>query len=242
MPTMDFEAYLPSNDSQSEQARVLDVILDNETAAGIDYVVIMPAPTERPDNHAMHEVIRDQPRVLGCCQVNPNYGDESVRELETAITQWNMGMLKIMPSLYNCPLDSPLIYALMDVAQQHGIIVNVHSGDHHCHPLEIGALARRYPDVSIIMDHMGYRYQCGAANLAAQDNPNIFLGTTIAAFEPSVIERAIEATGPDRIIFGSNMPVAYADLAAESIRRHGFGSEAETMILGGNLARLYGMS
>ena len=126
----------------------------------------------------------------------------------------------------------------MDVARASGIIVNIHSTGNHGDPLEIGALARRYPDVPIIMDHMGYRNDGRAAIAAAEDNPNIFLGTTIAAFEPSFVATAIKAVGPERIIFGSNLPACYPDLAMESLRRGNFGAEVEALIFGGNLVRM----
>ncbi|MCC6629283.1 MAG: amidohydrolase family protein [Chloroflexi bacterium] len=248
MPTMDFEAYLPSTAPPEEQARALAAILDNETAGGIEYAVIMPFPihpdgrlVERPDNRALAEAVRHERRVLPCCQINPNFGAESVQELETAATEWGMRMLKLMPILYTCPLDSPRTFAMMDKARELGLIVNIHSGGHLCHPLEIGALARRYPETPIIMDHMGYRTWQREAHLAAQANPNLYLGTTVAAHEPSFVARSVQAVGADRVIFGSNMPLLYADLAAEAIRRHGFGREVEALILGGNLARLYGM-
>ncbi len=88
------------------------------------------------------------------------------------------------------------------------------------------------------MDHMGYRNDGRAAILAAQDNPNLYLGATIAAFEPGFVAAAIREVGPERVIFGSNFPACYPDLAVEALRRGNFGREAEELILGGNLARL----
>jgi uncharacterized protein len=150
--------------------------------------------------------------------------------------------LKIMPSIYNTPPTSANARALMDVARELGVSVNIHSTGNNGSPLEIGALAKRYPEVPIIMDHMGYRNDGREAILAAQDNPNIYLGTTIAAFEPSFIATAIREVGVERIIFGSNLPNCYPDLAVEAIRRGNFGAEAEALILGGNLARMLGIA
>ena len=92
------------------------------------------------------------------------------------------------------------------------------------------------------MDHMGYRTEGYAAILAAQDNPNLYLGTTIAAVEPSFVATAIEGVGAERIIFGSNYPNIYPDLMVESLRRAKFGQEVEDLILGGNLSRLLGIA
>ena len=46
---------------------------------------------------------------------------------------------------------------------------------------------------------------------------NVYLGTTIAAFEPVTIERAMRELGPERIVYGSNWPNLYSDLAVEAI-------------------------
>jgi predicted TIM-barrel fold metal-dependent hydrolase len=237
MPTMDFEAYLPSEASAEERRAALANLAHWEDMAGIAMAVVMPAPTPAPNSRAVVETLAGDPRWIPCAQVNPN-APGAVDEARHAVTALGCRMLKVMPALYNAPPLSAAVRALMDVARETGIIVNIHSTGNHGDPLEIGALARRYPDVPIIMDHMGYRNDGRAAIAAAEDNPNIFLGTTIAAFEPGFVATAIAAVGPERIIFGSNLPSCYPDLAMESLRRGNFGAEAESLIFGGNLARM----
>lgn len=241
MPTMDFETYVPTNVPAEEQQRVLAAILANEDAAGIERVVVMPSPTAHPNNRVLAAAVQHEPRVLPCCQVNPHDAD-ALDEVEYAVTNLGMRMLKLMPVLYNCSLDSPIAHQLMRKAREHQLIVNIHSGGEHCHPLQIGALAHRYPETPIIMDHMGYRAWVHDAIIAAQDNPNIYLGTTLASFEPSMIVRAIKEIGPERVIFGSNLLAAYADLAVEAIRRERLDQSVEALLLGDNLARLYGLA
>ncbi len=242
MPTMDFENYLPTDVDAAARRAALAELAHWEDQAGIDMAVVMPFPIEKPDNRALTETLAGDPRWIACCQVNPGHGAAAVAELRQAATEWGCRMLKLMPARYNAAPTGPETRALMDVARELGIAVNVHSGGNNSHPLEIGALARRYPEVPIIMDHMGYRYEGRAAILAAQDNPNLYLGTTIAAFEPPFVAAAVKEVGPERVIFGSNYPSCYPDLAVEALRRGNFGREAEELILGGNLARLLGIS
>jgi predicted TIM-barrel fold metal-dependent hydrolase len=239
---MDFEIYLPTEAGADELRAALEDLAYWEDKAGIEMAVVMPTPTPHPSNKALAETLAGDPRWVLCAQVNPQHGEGAVAEFRQAVTEFGCRMLKIMPAIYNTPPTSPNAVALMDVARDLGVAVNIHSTGNNGEPLEIGALARRYPDVPIIMDHMGYRNDGRQAILAAQDNPNIFLGTTIAAFEPSFIATAIREVGADRIIFGSNLPACYPDLAIESIRRGKFGDEVEALILGGNLARLLGIA
>jgi predicted TIM-barrel fold metal-dependent hydrolase len=241
MPTMDFEVYLNTNAPAGERAQALRQLFENEDAAGIDYAVVMPSPTPKPDNAALYETAKDNSRAVLCCQVNPNFGDAAFDEIRRANGEWGMRVLKIMPAIYQIHLTGPLAKRLMDTARELRMVVNIHSGSEISHPLAIGSLARRYPEVTILMDHMGYREWTSDAIEAARDNPNLYLGTTIAAVEPATVERAVLELGPERVVYGSNWPNVYSDLAAEAIRRRKLGQEVEELIFGGNLARILGM-
>jgi predicted TIM-barrel fold metal-dependent hydrolase len=240
MPTMDFEAYLPTDLDAEGRKAALAELAHWEDKGGIAMAVVMPSPIERPDNLALLETLAGDPRWVPCCQVNPRHAD-AVERMREAVAG-GCRMLKLMPAIYNVLPTGSHSRALVDVAREAGLIVNVHSGGHNSHPHEIGALARRYPDVTFIMDHMGYRNDGEAALLEAEDNPNIYLGATIAAVEPSFVVNAIKRVGAERVIFGSNAPNVYPDLAAESLRRAKLGAEAEALVLGGNLSRLLGIA
>ncbi len=236
--TIDFEVYLNTNTSAVARATQLSELFANEDAAGIEFAVVMPNPTPKPDNRALYETACQQPRAILCCQVNPNDGEAAVTEIRQAATTWNMRVLKIMPAIYHLRLTSPMADTLLSTARELELVVNIHSGSGISHPLAIGAICRRYPEVTVLMDHMGYREWTADAIEAARDNPNLYLGTTIASFEPIVIERAVHELGPERIVYGSNWPNLYSDLAVEAIRRQRLGQEAEELIFGGNLARI----
>ncbi len=237
MPTMDFEIYVPTEVDAAERRAVLATLAEMEDQAGIEMAVVMPSPTPAPNNRALVETLAGDPRWIPCAQVNPN-APGAVEAVRAAVTDLGCRMIKVMPALYNAPPMSAPVLALADLARELGVPLNIHSTGNNGHPLEIGALARRYPDVPIIMDHMGYRNDGRAAIIAAQDNPNIYLGTTIAAYEPGFVATGIREVGPERVIFGSNAPSCYPDLAVESLKRAKFGAEVEALILGGNLARL----
>jgi predicted TIM-barrel fold metal-dependent hydrolase len=239
---MDFEVYLNTNTPPAERAAALVELFQNEDAAGIEYAVVMPSPTPNPDNQALFETAKDQPRAILCCQVNPNDGDAALRDIQRANAEFGMRVLKIMPAIYQVHMTGPLAHSLMSCARELGMVVNIHSGSEISHPLAIGALCRRFPDVTVLMDHMGYREWVSDAIEAARDNSNLYLGTTISSFEPSTIERAVRALGAERVVYGSNWPNLYSDLAVEAIRRQRLGRDAEELIFGGNLARILGMA
>jgi len=239
---MDFEAYLNTNMPAAERETALAELFANQDAAGIEYAVVMPSPTPKPDNRALYQTAGKQRRAVLCCQVNPNEGEAALAEIRQSATEWGMRVLKIMPAIYQVHLTSQMARTLMTTARELKLVVNIHSGSEISHPLAIGALCRRFPDVTVLMDHMGYREWTSDAIEAARDNPNLYLGTTIASFEPIVVERAVRELGPERVVYGSNWPNLYSDLAVEAIRRQKLGHEAEELVLGGNLARILGMA
>lgn len=129
--------------------------LEIEQAAGIDRVIWMPQPKLRPENAEMVRALEDFPqreRFLLCCTLNPQFGKETVDELERCVVDWGMKALKLMPTLHGYSLTSPLVYAVLDKAREFGVVVNIHSGSFNCQPLQIAALARRYNELPFIMD------------------------------------------------------------------------------------------
>lgn len=232
---IDVELYLNAKSSNIEELVTL------EKEAGIDFAVLMPEPTMRPDNASMHTVVKELKNFLPCGCVNPNFGKEAVDELETAVTDWGFKGLKLMPPKHGYRVVDQIVYPLLEKARDLKIPVSIHSSQEQCHPSDIGLMALEFPEVTFIMDHMGYRYFTRQAILAARHAPNLFLATT-AVPEPGFIKTAVKALGPERVLFGSNGPGMPPDIQIEVIRRAKLGSEAEALVLGGNAARLYNIA
>ena len=151
MPTMDFEVYLPSEASAEERRAALANLAHWEDVAGIAMAVVMPAPSPSPNNRALHETLAGDPRWIPCAQVNPN-APGAVDDARHAVTALGCRMLKVMPALYNAPPLGAAVRALMDLARELHIAVNIHSTGNNGDPLEIGA-AR--PSLPRCADHHG---------------------------------------------------------------------------------------
>jgi uncharacterized protein len=209
--------------------------------AGVDRAVLMPAPTFRPRNRAVAGALdaasgaRD--RFVGCALVNPHFGDEAVGGLERAVREWKFRAAKLMPTLHAVNLVGRLAHPIMSKARELGIPVTIHSADSPAHPLEIGALAEAFPEVPVIMDHMGYRNHTGDAIAAAKRAANLYLMTT-AVMEPHVIRDAVRELGADRVVFGSNGPSVPPAVQLLVIRQAELAPADERKVLGENAARL----
>ena len=237
----DFEAYLTTS---------LEDILEVEDEADMDVVVVMPKAELEAKNKELGEILRGNPRTIGCAMINPHKGAAAVSELKAAITEWGLKGMKLMGAIHEFNVDDEITLPLMRTARELGIIVSIHSGPDNCQPARIANIARQFPEVPIVMDHMGFPDNVYDAIEAAEQNSNIYLGTTILRFHrrwadnpdeaiPIEVKEAVERLGPERVVFGSNFPEYRPIQVVRAIQRLELGDEAERLILGGNLARIY---
>ncbi|OGG45927.1 MAG: hypothetical protein A3F84_16990 [Candidatus Handelsmanbacteria bacterium RIFCSPLOWO2_12_FULL_64_10] len=239
------ESYLPNSGNpylcgDSFEPADLIRMLDE---AGIDAALTIPAP-EAPlpgwpptNNETLKEAMDLYPsRILGCCHVDLHRGREAVEEFRRAVTAWGFKGLKLSVA----PSDTA--DALARTAADLGTPVTIHTnGSADLYP-RIAALAKRYPGLSIVMEHLGYRYHVGLAVEIARQCPNLYLACTVVApAEPVVVRRVIQAVGVERMLFGSNAPWAIPYYGVAGIQRLGLGREDEELVLSGNFRRIYRM-
>lgn len=210
--------------------------------ANVTTALLFPEPKPlATDNEGMYAQIKSDPRFVGIASINPHLGAEGAALLRRALSEWGFRGLKLMPVHYAFRAASGAADHLLQAAREYGVPVTIHSGNFFCHPLEIAQMARRFPEVSFIMDHMGYRYYVLEAILAAEQHANIYLATT-AVFEPHFIADAVARIGAERVVFGSNAPMVLPRLQLEVIRALRLPAADEALIMGGNAARLYGLN
>jgi uncharacterized protein len=205
---------------------------------GIDRAIVM-APTEQsPKNQALAASIENHPRLLSFAVVNPFSEGDGVPELRAAVTEWGMNGLKLMPLRHGHEIDGDAALPLMAVAAELGIAVSIHSGaSQFCLPWQIARLARRFPSVPVIMDHMGWRYYVDGAIDGAQEQSNIYLETALVGM-PCYIRMAVDKLSAERVIYGSDYPTGHPSSMLANIEAANLTPAEKAMVLGGNLARL----
>lgn len=242
----DFEAYMPAEFNGRPYGKAGVLVTADE--AGIDVCVVftggVPADPREANAHLLREV-KGEARILPGCLINPTMGPEASDDLKRSVDQ-GARTVKLMAAVHRYRLDAPCVDPIMELAKSLGIPATIHSGSplSGCSPEYIGDLAKRHPEVTIIMDHMGYREWVRLAVQAAVENMNIYLGTTlIAAAEPITIKTIVREgqVGADRIVFGSNSPSGVATHGVNGIRNIGFTDEEAGLILGENFRRIYSL-
>ncbi len=217
---------------------------------GIDRLIVflgfsrMPSPPPaqfREDNDEVLRVLEAAPdRLFGFVYLNPNYVEESVRELDRCVRDGPMVGVKLWIALEcNDPRLDPIAERagqLKAVILQHAYWRTVPNLPDESHPGHVAELAARHPDVAFISAHSGNDWERGIRGVRAV--PNVY--TEVSGFDPTagVVEMAVRELGAERVIYGSDAggrsyasqlsKVLSADLS-ESQRR---------LILGGNIERL----
>jgi len=207
----------------------------------LDKCIVMAPTAEYPDNKSLGAAARGHPRMLPFAVVNPNGPGGGVAELERCVSEWGMKGLKLQPQRHGYDVDGNAPIRLMECAQRLGLPVSIHSGNQSCLPWQVGHLARKFPTVPVIMNHMGFRYYVDGAINVAMETPNIYLDTVLVSM-PGYLNMAVSKVGADRVIYGSDFPTGYPASMIAAIKAVNLSPEDEALVMGGTLARIMKIS
>ncbi len=181
-------------------------------------------------------------RLYGFVRLHPWYRQQSLELLDRAVTQLNFRGLKLHPvSTLAHPSGEDTI-ALIRKAAELGVATLFHCGDEPMTtPLSIAPAAAACPDAVIILGHMGGYFHVDEAIEVAEKHPNIVLETSATPY-PAKIREAVERIGPERVIYGSDGPLSSPVLEREKVMMAGLTPKDTDLVLGGNAAKLLGLT
>jgi predicted TIM-barrel fold metal-dependent hydrolase len=179
-----------------------------------------------------------QGRFMGACVVNPQFIEESLRELE--ICRKDFGFVWVGELCnYIIPFDYRIkeFDLLVEQVQKLDMILALHTeGD------EINYIADRFPQATIAFAHFGddreWETIFKRIDTVAK-NPNFYLDTSGYGHDRmGVLEYAIKTIGPDRILFGSDFTINDPGTVISRIRNAFITDEQKEKILSANLVSL----
>jgi len=209
--------------------------------SSVDALVGNTAEMHRRMNDAMAELQSRFGRpFVALATLHPRGGDESARELERAISNLGLRGLKLHGWLQPVSCVDPCLEPIFDVANRLALPVLFHDGTPpFTSSLQIGWLAERYPGCRMILGHGGLKDLAVNAAQCARRHPNVYLQTCATTLLS--LRRALEITGPEKILYGSDSGFAdpkWIDYNLRKIRKWNLTPEIESKILGENAARL----
>ena len=149
-------------------------------------------------------------RLIGFCWADPHLGNEAVAEVRRCVKDLGYVGLKLHPVYQQFAFDQPVVFPLIEVAEELGLPVTAHLDLRvpGCEPWRMVNLASRYPKTTFIMAHMGRDIQAlqdlSFARAAAQV-PNLVLeGSSTTTDAYGTFQGPMEVLGPERMLFASD--------------------------------------
>lgn len=207
-----------------------------------------PETIRRQNDQILKVVERFPDRIFGFVYLNPNYVEDSLKELDRCVGQGPMIGIKLWVAIR---ASDPKLDPIVERAQELKAPVFQHTwlkvggsppypgGGNlpgESTPADLVELASRHPDHPFILGHSGGDWELGLS--AIRDVPNISTG--LAGGDPTagITEMAVRELGARRVIYGSD--AGGRSFASQLAKVHGAAiSEAEKqLILKGNLQRM----
>jgi uncharacterized protein len=178
-------------------------------------------------------VAAGQPRFMGFAFIHPDRDRGRVHELtKRAVQEYGFRGIKVHRH------DGRITREICEAARQFGLPILY---DVMGEVSVVHLLATEYPDVQFIIPHLGsfvddWRAQAALIPMLQQYS-NVFTDTAgIRRFE--LLEEAVRRAGPRKILFGSDGPWLHPGVELEKVYALRLSSEAQQLVLGGNLLRL----
>jgi hypothetical protein len=190
-------------------------------------------------NARLAEYISGRPGLYGYVVVNPNDLKLSCQQMDHYYANKQFVAAKIHPSYAGQSLSSPKMAPLIAEIAARGKPALIHTWG-VAEVRALGALAQRHPQWRVLMAHGGgdaWR----EALVVAKDTPNIYLEFCCSAVESRKVERAVEALGAERILFGSDATLFDAGYMLGMYKEANLPPEAQAQVMGGNALKLFAL-
>jgi len=226
----------------------IDEILGAADEAGIQKLCISSVEATDFDmyggNRATYELTKRYPdRIIGFATLpSSHFGQKGLDEIRRAVEQYGMrGVGELETGVYD-PLDIPGWIAIIEQAARFRVPVLAHASPAAC----VGA-AKRVPEASILMAHLGSGLGRGIDDWIqgielAKSCSNVYVETCTSITAYGQIEMAVHELGPERVIFGTDTPLLDPDVQKAKITSADIPESAKELILGENMRRLLGLA
>lgn len=203
-----------------------DRLLRDMDAAGIETAVLLgwywqhlATCVEQNDWFiAWHRAHPD--RIHFFATTNPAAGPAALAEAHRALAAGARGFGELLPPVQGYPYADPTFAALIDLATDAGVPLNLHVTDPTQRPgpgvcptplADYVALARAHPAATFILAHLGGGLPFYAATRPTLRDTlrHVYYDTAALPllYDPTILRRVLDLVGPDRILYGSDYPL-----------------------------------
>jgi len=188
--------------------------LEKQQSTGVTSSIIMSVALKPEQvvtiNNFIAETAQSNPTLIGFATMHPDFADVEA-EVERAISLGLEGF-KIHPDSQLVNADDPRLMRLY-AAIEGRLPIIIHAGDYRydfSHPRRIREVLHAYPNLKVNAAHFG---GWSIYDMAVEyiENENCFMDVSSAQMwlGPRRSRELIEIYGADRVLFGSDFPMAY---------------------------------
>lgn len=192
------------------------------------------------DNDQTIQAIQAYPlRLKGAVYVNPL----DIKSVETMSDYIDQGCcaVKLNPLRHAYVADADILDPVMECARDKKIPVCIHCGHPpYSLPWSIALLAERFPEVKVMMIHMGHGHgvYIDASLKMAKRYPNLYLEMSGMPMHTKIKE-AYETVGHNRIMFGTDSPFHHPSVELQKVVMSGLDEEAQKLIFYDNAHKFF---
>jgi uncharacterized protein len=186
---------------------------------------------------------------LGSVMLDPRLGYGAARHVATAVDEYGMSVIRIMPSLSNLAPNDPLCYPLYTAACDRGVAVTINVGipgprqpSKYQQPMLVDDVALAFPDLTIVLAHVGHPWHEEVVALLNK-HPNLYLMTSGWApkYVPEIIKSYMASSrGRQKVMWASDYPALPVARTVSEALAFELGEEARANYMGINALRVLG--
>lgn len=242
---IDIHAHLWEGQFEKNKQQILSVC-KNYSVSKV-FVSSLQDLTERPTeeeitrlNNATWQFMREEPSTIrGWCYVNPA-NKNALSVLKHGIEDQGMSGMKLWIATF---CDDPRVFPLAEYCSQHQVPVLIHTfykvvGQLKYESLgtNVANLARRYPELKILMAHYGA--SCLREIKPILPYKNVMVDTSGSIYHRDDIDYLKKMISASRIVFGTDMPMISYLLDYGQIMEADLTPEEREAVFSGNALHL----
>ncbi len=228
--------------------------LERMERAGIDRSLVWLRPDydgieiEKHNRYVYEATCKYPDRLIGFGWADPTVGvDHALKMVDVCVHEYDFCGVKMNGAQNRYFIDDPVIaLPVVEAIAATGRMLALHIGPdeyERTHPLRAARIARLFPEMPILMVHMGMAdpMMNRVVIEVARECPNMYLvgsSTTYLA-----VVNAIKSLGADRVLFGTDAPFQWPHVVKamyDAALEGQVTAEEKALVMGGNLTRLVG--
>jgi predicted TIM-barrel fold metal-dependent hydrolase len=180
-------------------------------------------------NDATATFVRAHPdKLIGFMALHP-FDADVMDEFERCRSDLGMKGVKLGANYQIFDPFEPRALAIYEAAQKHNLPVLFHQGTspvrtapiRYAHPLLTDEIAIRYPDLKIIMAHLGHPWQPDTC-VVVRKHPNVYTDLSGNFYRPfsfwEQMVKAVEWNITDKVLLGSDFPITTVQETIDGLR------------------------